>query len=177
MLNIPCFEQKPDDASLFTSLAYFSTHSHLAAASEAGDCCISFLVHIFTSLSLYVVISHMSYFFVLMFIPGDVVIVDLATAKDITRNRVDHAGARAVQYTKSGLLVTLGQSNSGQLLLWDPRTSTTGTSRAEMECFQRPLVNSSRGLAMRDKDSYLTCLETHPSNEFEFYSGTSSGAS
>lgn len=102
---------------------------------------------------------------------GDLVITDLATATDLSRKRVDHAGANAVKYTNSGVLATLGQSNAGQLLLWDPRTGD------DMSRFQRPLVNNSRGLAVADKDSYLTCLERHPTNEFEFYCGTSSGKS
>ena len=108
------------------------------------------------------------------------VITDLASATDITRRRVDPAGALMVRYTPAGLVVSLGQSNSGQVLLWDPRTAAPAGSSSsgggDVSCFQRPLVNSSRGLGVVDKDSYLTCLETHPSNEYELYCGTSTGA-
>ena len=106
---------------------------------------------------------------------GDVVITDLGNASDITRRRVDHAGARQVRYTRAGVVVALGQSCAGQVLLWDPRTSSSSSTSAEVSCFQRPLVNGSRGLGVADKDSYLTCLETHPSNEHELYCGTSTG--
>lgn len=106
------------------------------------------------------------------------VITDLASATDLTRRRVDPAGALAVRYTPAGLVVSLGQSNAGQVLLWDPRTANSGeeaTGGGATLCFQRPLFNDSRGLGVAIKDSYLTCLETHPSNEYEFYCGTSTG--
>lgn len=112
--------------------------------------------------------------------PGDVVVVDLASASDLTRQRMDPAGVRAVRYTQGGLVAALGQSNAGQLLLWDPRTapgssSGGGISGVGMSCHQRPLVSCSRGLGVTNRDSFLTCLETHPCHEHEFYCGTSTG--
>ena len=113
-----------------------------------------------------------------MYIPfvfsGDVMITDISNAVDVTRRKVDSAGALAVRYTQGGMVVTLGQSNSGQILLWDPRVSPSN-GKVELQTYNRPLVNNSQGLGVVDKNSYLTCLETHPSNEYEFYCGTSTG--
>lgn len=112
------------------------------------------------------------------FLAGDVVITDLASAADITRQKVDPSGARAVRYTPSGMVVSLGQSKAGQVLLWDPRTAGSGSGSGDLNLlnFRRPLVDSAQGRGVSDKDSYLTCLETHPSNEYEFYCGTSTGS-
>ena len=33
---VQCFEEKPEEESQFNSLAYYSYHSHLAAATETG---------------------------------------------------------------------------------------------------------------------------------------------
>lgn len=36
MAPVQAFEQKPDEESHFNSLAYYSYHAHLAAATETG---------------------------------------------------------------------------------------------------------------------------------------------
>lgn len=106
---------------------------------------------------------------------GDIFVSDISDARELYRKRVDVAGIRSVRYTSAGIVAALGQSNSGQVLLWDPRTSTNGSGKMNFQCFGRPLVNSPRGFAVGDTDSYLTCLETHPTNEYEIYCGTSTG--
>lgn len=37
MTPLQSFERRPDEDSLVTSLAYFSHHTHLAAATEIGE--------------------------------------------------------------------------------------------------------------------------------------------
>ena len=54
---------------------------------------------------------------------GNVVLWDLYTGKEVRRFTADSCGLNKLEFTRSGQLLTCGQSTSAQLHVWDVRTS------------------------------------------------------
>jgi WD40 repeat protein len=99
---------------------------------------------------------------------GDVIVHDFS-GQEITRFNADYCGLKAIKYSPSGDLITLGLSSGGQLSLWDTRLSSHSPSL--IRCLRPPPLSSSPTVA-----TSLTSVLTSHRNDYDMICGTSTGS-
>jgi hypothetical protein len=56
---------------------------------------------------------------------GDVLVIDMNTAQEISRFKADVCGCSQIKFQRSDALISIGRSLTSQLKVWDIRSSTT----------------------------------------------------
>lgn len=109
---------------------------------------------------------------------GTVTIIDLYSGNEVSRVKVDPCGVAKVKFTRTGQLVTVGESSKSQIKIWDLKASAVGSSNPvmvlsqQMEDENSPTWQDSSGT--RARRSATTCVGLHPVQE-KLVSGTSQG--
>jgi len=113
---------------------------------------------------------------------GAVSIIDLYSGKEVSRVKVDPCGVAKVKFTRTGQLVTVGQSAKSQIKIWDLKASAAGNSSPAMVLSQQLERNDDTEHnswgdtpgGPRARPGRTTCVSLHPVQE-KLVSGTSQG--
>eukprot|EP01032_Pedospumella_encystans_P018376 gene18376-20922_t len=113
---------------------------------------------------------------------GAVSIIDLYSGKEVSRVKVDPCGVAKVKFTRTGQLVTVGQSSKSQIKIWDLKASAVGNNSPAMVLSQQLERNEDTELntwnatqgGPRARPGRTTCVSLHPVQE-KLVSGTSQG--
>lgn len=103
---------------------------------------------------------------------GDIILWDLYTGKEIRRFCADQCGVNKIEFTKSGQLLTCGQSSTTQLHIWDIRTNLSGGSSLSCNAIaqneKNVQVKASRAL-QHPSSSQISNQYTNPSQYDSLY--------
>ena len=113
---------------------------------------------------------------------GAVSIIDLYSGKEVSRVKVDPCGVAKVKFTRTGQLVTVGQSSKSQIKIWDLKASAVGNNSPAMVLSQQLERNDDAELNTWNATQggpwarlgRTTCVSLHPVQE-KLVSGTSQG--